>query len=621
MTTIKKFISEIIIITKKPKLFILLSLIIFSVLGSLYMLYIWNISMDTIKEQVLNLAETVEASFQKEIINNLEALPEDINKPEYKQIKNSLIKIATLNNNISFAYIYTQRNGKIYIIADSKPVDSKDYSPPGQEYTEADKIYFKPFTEDKSIITNIITDRWGKWVSILVPIKEPGSEKIMAVLGMDYPSSSWNYHAVIRIIQAGFVFVCLFLICMAFYNIFLKNIIIREEKNKILMANEKLIEKEELFRAVFEQSPVGIGFGNSKGEIIDINPMFEKITGRSKEELVVLNWKGITHPDDLENDLINFNEFQSGETSGYSMKKRYIKPDGIAVWVNITIAPLNINNKFNLNHICIAEDISENIRAEEHLRESERSKAMLLFNLPGMAYSCKFDKNWTMQFVSEGCYELTGYKPESLLNNNEISYNEIINPEYRELIWEIWTQKLKQRIVFKEEYSITTSTGEKKWVFEQGCGVYDDKGNIKAIEGLIIDISDQKKREDEIIYLNYHDALTGIYNRRFFEDEKKRVNNEKFLPLSVIVGDIDGLKLINNALGHPEGDKLLIKAANILKSCCREDDILARTGGDEFTVIMPNTSNENANKLIKIVGRICEGYKRKNNEDTYHVSI
>lgn len=114
--------------------------------------------------------------------------------------------------------------------------------------------------------------------------------------------------------------------------------------------------------------------------------------------------------------------------------------------------------------------------------------------------------------------------------------------------------KIDSKTLFKEEYSITTASGEVKWVFEQGQGIYAENGEVEALEGLIIDITDRKKREDEILFLNYHDVLTGLYNRRFFEEETNRVECQ--LPLSIIVGDINGLKLINDALGHAEGNPL-----------------------------------------------------------------
>jgi PAS domain S-box-containing protein len=166
-------------------------------------------------------------------------------------------------------------------------------------------------------------------------------------------------------------------------------------------------------------------------------------------------------------------------------------------------------------HLCLIEDITEKIKVSVELEESERSKNVLLLNLPGIAYRCKNDRDWTMEFVSEGCYELTGYRSDSLLRNRDLSYNEIIAPEYRHRIWENWKQVVENKSVYKSEYPIITASGETKWVYEQGQPVYDHDGNVQALEGLIIDISDRKKFEEEILYINYHDYLTGLITEDF----------------------------------------------------------------------------------------------------------
>ncbi|MFW6282360.1 MAG: diguanylate cyclase domain-containing protein [bacterium] len=91
-------------------------------------------------------------------------------------------------------------------------------------------------------------------------------------------------------------------------------------------------------------------------------------------------------------------------------------------------------------------------------------------------------------------------------------------------------------------------------------------------------------------YLNFHDSLTGLYNRTYFEEEMQRLDTKRQLPLSIIIGDVNGLKIVNDAFGHQKGDKLLKKTADILKKCCRDEDIIARWGGDEFVILLPQTS-------------------------------
>ena len=105
-------------------------------------------------------------------------------------------------------------------------------------------------------------------------------------------------------------------------------------------------------------------------------------------------------------------------------------------------------------------------------------------HLPGLAYRCNNDPQWTMQFVSAGCLELTGYPSESLINNKDLSFNDLIAPKYRSLLREEWSRVLPKRIPFKYEYEITTKSGEQKWVLELGQGVYNDDGRWRLSKAL-----------------------------------------------------------------------------------------------------------------------------------------
>lgn len=606
--------------TKKTKL-LFIPMLSLALIGTLFISDILKTNLRIAEKQALEIASTAEAGLQTEIVKRLKAVPEDINKQEYNQIKNSLMRFVEINKDVRFAYIYVEKDEKIYFLVDSESVNSEDYSPPGQEYSEADDATFQALKQSEPIITKPAKDRWGNWVSILIPMKDFKTGNIIAVFGMDYPAKLWITNAIFRISIIVSFIICLLLLMISMYIILIKNMSLREEKLKLALANDKLGDKEEIFRTLFEQSPLGITFGNYNNRIVEANPMFEKIIGRSKEDVIKIGWEAITYPEDLLKNLDYYEKFMTGEIDGFSMIKRYVRPDGSIVWVNMKMAPIKIADKEYISHVCIIEDISERMQTRTDLEESERSYAMLLSNLPGMTYRCKYDRAWTMQFVSGGCYDLTGYRPESLLYNKELTFNDLITPYYRELLWDKWVQILYNKEIFKEEYSITTATGEVKWVYEQGQGVYDDKDEVVAIEGIIIDITDRKKREDEITYLHYHDVLTGLYNRIFFEKEKVRLDSEGQYPLSVIIGDINGLKLINNTIGYSGGDKLIVTIATILKTCCREADILARTGGNEFGILLPKTGAEAADKIIKKIGDACEQYKKDSKEEAYYISI
>ena len=120
------------------------------------------------------------------------------------------------------------------------------------------------------------------------------------------------------------------------------------------------------------------------------------------------------------------------------------------------------------------------------------------------------------------------------------------------------------------------------------------------------DITERKRREEHIRYLSYHDALTGLYNRAFFEVECARLDTLRLLPVTVVMGDINGLKLTNDVFGHTQGDKLLCTIAQIMRTHVYPQDIVARIGGDEFCILMPYSGPEEAKALCERIQLACE---------------
>jgi len=597
----------------KPVYVILVLLFIY--IEVVYVVNIWNNNINKTKEEAVKFALAVEVGFQKSNIAKLNLNESDLELLEYKEIKNSLMNLVALHNEIKFAYIYIQRDEKIYFVADSEPSNSEHYSPPGIEYTEANEDTYLPFQNGQPLISKPISDHWGTWISVLVPMKDIVTGETIAVFGVDYPVETWNDHAISHTVESSMIILCILLLIIAFYIVFMRNNELKEEKQKLQEIDAKLKLSEMQFKAIFNQVPIGIaiGYNDKYLESIDderssINPMFEKITGRTKEELVNIAWMDITHPDDIAEDLDNYQKLIAGEIDGYNMEKRYFKPDGSLVWVHMKMAPLLLDNTGNPMYMCLIENISERKSMEKALYESERSRSVLLDNLPGMAYRCSYNREWTMQFVSKGCFDLTGYKPHSLLHNKDVSYNQLIAPEYQEILWNEWKRVKDLKYQFKYEYEIITAEGQRKWVFEVGQIIYNLNSEVEVIEGIIIDITEKKQSLFEIEYISNHDLMTGLYNHNYYEEQKLKLDKESSLPLCIIIGDINGVRLINDAFGHSEGDKIIIETANIIKNCCRESDIISRTGGDEFSILLPNTNKDELSEIIGNIERSCEQY-------------
>jgi len=382
-----------------------------------------------------------------------------------------------------------------------------------------------------------------------------------------------------------------------------------------LVGLKKLNERSSILNAIILQAPIGIALSYNfepaapeSNAFISINPMFEKITGRTKEDLLELGWAKITHPDDLEEDMAYYKRLQSGEIKSYSLEKRLIKPDGSIVWVYMVGALLILPGEQKPSYICLIQDISKRKEMEKELAESERSKSVLLSHLPGMAYRYNFDREWTMQFVSKGCHDLTGYDSEDLLFNKKLSYNDIIAPEYKELVWEEWHRILATRQPFKYEYEIITASGERKWVLEMGQGIFTEDGEVEALEGIIMDISERRRIEDNLRYNNEHDAWTGLYNRRYLEQLLEQDARGQLTEKRAIISiNLSSVQILSMTYGFHYAQELIKRVADALKLLCNHNYILFNTYENRFVFYAKNYKDkEELAAFCRAIGNTLE---------------
>ncbi|MGH0054257.1 MAG: PAS domain-containing protein, partial [Sphaerochaetaceae bacterium] len=245
------------------------------------------------------------------------------------------------------------------------------------------------------------------------------------------------------------------------------------------------------------QAPVGVAVyrdvNRTHLEIVNANSTLEQILDRTKEELMALNWQSIIHPDDLADVSAKHGRFFRHEIPGYETEKRFIRPDGSIIWVNLTVSRLYTGRYCCNDCVGIIKDITQQKLLETSYKEQEREMSSFLSQLPGMAYRCSFDESWTMQFVSSGCETLIGYTPDELIDNKVISYNEVIVPSYRQKVHDTWSSVAEKDSSIAQEYEIITKDGQSKWVYDTGKGILDKTGQLLAIEGMVFDISEQQK--------------------------------------------------------------------------------------------------------------------------------
>lgn len=201
--------------------------------------------------------------------------------------------------------------------------------------------------------------------------------------------------------------------------------------------------------------------------------------------------------------------------------------------------------------------------AKNALEISQKTYSNLLSNLNGMVYRCKNDKNWTMEFVSKGALELTGYPPEDIEQNSKVSYNEIIHPDDRGQVWNKVQSALAQDKPYILNYRITTANGTVKWVFEQGRGVFSSEGELEALEGFITDVTKQIEAE-----------------QNFKASQSKLLHMEKLTALGKLTGSIahefnNPLQGIKNVMEIIEDSNLSNEEIKLVKLGSKECDRMA----------------------------------------------
>ena len=247
-------------------------------------------------------------------------------------------------------------------------------------------------------------------------------------------------------------------------------------------------------------------------------------------------------------------------------------------------------------------------RSNQLLTEKKEQLQLILDSAGEGIYGYDTEGNCT--FCNTSAVKILGYsKEEDLLGKN---MHELIHHSTRD-----------GKPFPADQCRILKSTREGKGVyvddevFWKADGTYIDveyRSYPQMIDGEIVgsvitftDITDRRKREEKINYLSYHDTLTGLYNRQYFTESLAKLDRAENLPLSVIFADINGLKMTNDIFGHAAGDALIKKSSEILVQSCRASDMVARVGGDEFIILLPNTEHE---QVKRIITRIRSGFAK-----------
>jgi PAS domain S-box-containing protein len=286
----------------------------------------------------------------------------------------------------------------------------------------------------------------------------------------------------------------------------------RELEERVKERTAELVQAKDFAENLITTANAMIIGLDTKGIITIFNKAAEETTGYSLSEMLGKNWFEIVVPKDRFPG--SWEEFRRLSSAGApaSFESPILTKAGSTRYISWNSNTIVEDRKI-IATISFGIDITDKKLAGELLRESQRALSTLMGNLPGMAYRCRKDKKWTMEFVSEGCTDLTGYHPTDLIENHVVAFFDLINPQDRQLARGQIQLALESRQKFQITYRILTAAGVVKWVWEQGLGVFSPAGDLLAIEGFIIDITDRKNTEDIVKKANKQVALLTSITR------------------------------------------------------------------------------------------------------------
>ncbi|HRK30331.1 MAG TPA: PAS domain S-box protein [Tepidisphaeraceae bacterium] len=260
-------------------------------------------------------------------------------------------------------------------------------------------------------------------------------------------------------------------------------------------AEQQLKKSESEFRAAFELAIVGmVEVDAATGRFVRVNDRYCEMSGYSREELFKLTPTDITYEPDRANAERKLRQMLSGETPDYISEKRCVRKDGSVMWIHVAATMLRSPNGQSDRAIGVIIDITQRMRAQTALAESERRLATLVSNLPGITYRCRNDRDWTMEYISDRTVEVVGFDASDFVDGTR-TWASLLAPQDVDAVWAAVQTALDNKEPFQFEYRVKHRDGSWRWMWEQGRGVYDDAGNLLRLEGFILDISHRKTAE------------------------------------------------------------------------------------------------------------------------------
>lgn len=361
-------------------------------------------------------------------------------------------------------------------------------------------------------------------------------------------------------------------------------------------ASEALREVIEQYRSLVDNLP-GTSYRCLYDEywtMIYMGSDVDNITGYPSSDFInnkVRSYASVIYKDDNNNDEIIARAIEAGEI--WDIEYRVIRKDGDVCWVHERGRGVKDQDGNVIYVDGLILDITDRKKIEAQLKKSELRHRALVEAIPDLLF----------RYNREGVYLDAEIKNEKLLHEKArqiLKSGSLVGKNITEVLPEkisaVLLNGIRQALSSKEiqviEYSYLIDGREHS--FEARLAAI---GDVQVVS-IIRDITERKNYLAELERISLHDQLTGLYNRHYFENELERLSLSRDYPIALISADLDGLKLVNDILGHAEGDHYLKVGADLLKEALRASDILARVGGDEFAIILPHTDRDSAEELV-----------------------
>lgn len=388
---------------------------------------------------------------------------------------------------------------------------------------------------------------------------------------------------------------------MNFTDVKLEELSLDEVKMIIYELQVKQNELEKIktkYFNIYDYAPVGYLILSEKGLIVESNLTAANMIGLSRQILIKERLSQYIFKDDR--NIYHKHRKQLFKTmKSQECELRMIKTDGTTFWGQLK-ATVEMEGQVPFCRLVLS-DISKRKKIEAQLQQ----------NMKDLLASQRIARlgTWRMNVItgkivwSEELYKIFGFDPTKPPPAYE-DHLKLFVPES----WEKLSAAMEEIMATGRSYELELETikrdGSKGWAWIRGEAEKNQKGKIVSLWGAAQDISEHKQNEEQLLYLSNHDHLTGLHNRRYYERKLKCLDSKENLPLSVIMFDVNGLKLVNDSFGHDLGDVLIKKTADTIKKVCRKNDLVARIGGDEFVLVLPKTSLHESEKIANHIKKI-----------------